>query len=152
MKPAKKTDTTTMSTHELSEDQRIVSKNTDIVRQSTLVSNDLEYFIDDMNYQGSPEDFLLAKEEAVLSGEDFESHPLQAMDFGYKTPCTSEELIESFAVKTLKSEENRIFNRIETTREVLFLERKWVKLIQERNDRLAELLPRLETMYAKNAA
>ena len=130
----------------------IKEQNSDMYRRNTVVSDNVDYYLDSSRYQvQSPEDFLLAKEDACLANEDFEGSPYQSDILGFKTPHSSEEVIEIFARRKVLAEENQIFNQVECNDEITKSENRYKRLVAKRQPKIDELHPRMMKLYQRYA-
>jgi len=120
----------------------------DICHRGSLVANETDYFLErEEIYVQSPEDYLLAKEDAELAGEEFEGSPYGTNILRYKTPHTGKEVVKDKARNEVKADENKLFNMIGLDDDIKKAERLYKNKVKKRIQNIEELFPRLLFMY-----
>lgn len=104
-----------------------------------------EYEMENEYTASDPESLAIAREEAEMAGEDFEGYPLQAMDFGYRTPCTAIELVEAMVRREALGREERALGACCGLRE----EASWKWLVRRRKGLINKELPNKLRFYQK---
>lgn len=126
-------------------------KNSDIYRRSTVVSDNVDYYLEhDLYHIQSPEDLLLAEEDSLLANEQFEGSPFQSNILGFQTPHTSEEVITIFSREKILKEERMLFGCIGVHSEITTGEKKYKRLVKKRLAKIEELHPRMMNLYKIN--
>ena len=117
--------------------------NTDITRQS---SQDYYYELEDTPCHTDPESLLIAAETAMLAGEDFEGYGVRGCDFGFKTPCSANEVVTAMCRRNAIREEDRQLSGDVGKRE----EMRWKRKVRRRTKVVDEEVPRKLWRFKQN--